>query len=102
MASVANPRQTLRALEKAPPGERFQRLYKKRRQAAHGALANAALLTAGVLLVAAGVVTYPVPIVPSDIIILLGIAVFAQGSLRGARALDWIERRFRRRFPGVI
>ena len=29
-------------------------------------------------------------------------ALFAQGSKAGARALDWLELRFRRRFPGAI
>ena len=102
MTSVTNPRQTLRALEKAPPGERFQRLYRKRQQSAHRGLMNWAVLIIGLLVVAAGIVTYPVPLIPSDIIILVGIAIFAQGSARGARAFDWLERRFRRRFPGVI
>ncbi len=102
MTSVTSPRQALRALEQAPPGERFQRLYRKRQQSTHGGVMNWVLLVIGLLVVAAGVVTYPIPVIPSDIIILVGIAIFAQGSARGARAFDWAEMRFRRRFPGVI
>lgn len=95
-------KRAIKQLEEGPAGERFERLYKKRRQSRHGAAKNWCFVLLGVVIMAIGVVTYPVPLVPSDIVILLGMAVFAQGSRRGARALDWLERKFRRRFGPVL
>lgn len=99
MTANAKP---LHELKKGEPGERFQRLYKKRQDSPHGGAKNAAFIATGALTVALGVLTYPIPVIPSDVVILLGVALFAQGSKAGARALDWLEVRFRRRFPGTI
>ena len=92
----------LNELKKGEPGERFQRLYKQRQDSPHGGAKNAAFIAIGVLTIALGVLTYPIPVIPSDIVILLGFALLAQGSKAGARALDWLEVRFRRSFPGAI
>ena len=49
----------------------------------------------GLLTVAAGVASFPVPFVPSELVIVIGLAIFAQGSMRAARLLDWVELRLR-------
>jgi uncharacterized membrane protein YbaN (DUF454 family) len=96
------PEKTLRDLKKSPPGKRFQTLYRKRQQSRRGGLKNAAFIIAGIMVIAAGVLTYPIPVTPSELMILMGIALIAQGSRHGAIVLDWIERRLRRRFSGVL
>src|SRR4029453_14235475 len=96
------PEKTLRDLKKSSPGKRFQTLYRKRQQSRGGGLKNAGFIIAGLIVTAAGVLTYPIPVTPSELMILLGIALIAQGSWHGAIALDWIEQRLRRRFSGVL
>ena len=44
----------------------------------------------------------PIPVIPSDIVILLGIALFAQGSRRSAIILDAIERWLREHVPAAF
>jgi uncharacterized membrane protein YbaN (DUF454 family) len=99
MATTAT---ALDELKKGVPGRRFQRLYKRRHGSRHGSAKNAAFIALGTLTMTLGVLTYPIPVIPSDVIILLGIALFAQGSKTGATFLDWLEVRFHRRFPGAI
>jgi uncharacterized membrane protein YbaN (DUF454 family) len=99
---VGTPKQTLRQLSKASPGSRFRNLYRTRQQSRRGGLKNALFIGAGLLTIAAGVVTYPVPVIPSELVILIGLALLAQGSMRGARILDWIELRLRRRFAWAL
>jgi uncharacterized membrane protein YbaN (DUF454 family) len=99
MTADAKP---LNELKKGKPGEQFQRLHEQRQDSPHGGAKNAAFIAIGVLIVALGMLTYPIPVIPSDVIVLLGVALFAQGSMAGARTLDWLEVQFRRRFPGVI
>lgn len=99
---METPKQTLRELEKAPPGKRFQRLYRKRQESPHGGLKKWLFIGAGVLVVAGGVVSYPIPVIPSEIVILVGVALVAQGSKHGAIALDHIETWIRRRFAWAL
>ena len=96
------PKAALKELEKAPPGERFQRLYRRRQASAHGGLKNGAFIVAGLLTIAAGVATYPIPVIPSEIVIVVGIALLAQGSRHGAVFMDGAEVRFRRWFAPAI
>lgn len=56
---------------------------------------RALFIGGGLLTVAAGVASFPVPGVPSELIILTGLAIFAQGSMRAAKILDWAELRLR-------
>ena len=99
---METPKHTLKRLERAPVGKRFQTLYRKRQESRHGGLKNVLFIVGGVLTVAAGVVTYPIPVIPSDVLILLGIALFAQGSRRGAIILDAIERWLREHVPAAF
>ena len=95
---METPKKTLRELEKAPPGKRFQRLYRKRQESPHGGLKRWLFIGIGLLVVAGGVVTYPIPVIPSELLILIGIALLAQGSKHGAIVLDHIEVWLRRHF----
>jgi uncharacterized membrane protein YbaN (DUF454 family) len=99
---VKTPKQALREIEKAPAGQRFQRLYRKRQQGRHGTSTNVAFNVGGLLAIGVGIATYPIPVIPSEIVILIGLALVSQGSLRGATILDGAEVRLRRWFAPVI
>ena len=99
---MADPQETLHELEKAEPGTRFQRVYNQRQRSPHGGLKNWGFIIGGVLTIAAGVATYPVPVIPSEIVILIGLALLSQGSRRGAVLLDGAEVRLRRWLAPVL
>ena len=99
---MADAKETLRELEHAAPGTRFERLYRKRQQSPHGGWKNAGFVVGGLLTIAVGIATYPVPVIPSEIVILIGIALLSQGSRRGAVILDGAELRLRRWFAPAI
>ena len=99
---TSTPEKTLKEIEKARPGERFQRLYRKRQGSRHAQGMNVAFNVGGLAVVALGVATYPVPVIPSEIVILIGLALVSQGSLRGARFLDGAEVRLRRWFAPAL
>jgi len=99
---METPGELLQEIEEGAPGKRFQRLYRKRQQSAHGGLKNGAFVIGGLVVIAIGVVTYPIPVIPSEIVILAGIALLAQGWSVGARALDAAELWVRRRFGWLI
>jgi len=99
---MTDPKQALEELEKAEPGTRFQRLYSERQQSPHGGLKNWGFAIGGLLVIGAGVATYPVPVIPSEIVILIGLALVSQGSMRGARILDGAEVRLRRWFAPAL
>jgi uncharacterized membrane protein YbaN (DUF454 family) len=88
-------KQAWRELKRSSPGCRFQELYRRQQEARHGGLNKAIFLGGGLFTIAMGVLSYPVPVIPSEPVILLGLVLFAQGSMRGARILDWIELRLR-------
>ena len=97
-----NPKKVVEEIEKAAPGTRFQRLYRKRQQSRHGAAKNGIFIVGGLLLIGAGIASYAFPVVPSDLVILLGVAVLAQGFHWAARALDRAELAFRHHFGWLI
>jgi len=99
---TTTPKQALREIEKAPPGDRFRRLYRKRQQARHAKWMNAAFNVGGLLVIGAGIATYPIPVIPSEIVILVGLALISQGSMRGAAILDGAEMRLRRWFAPAL
>ncbi len=99
---MSGPKETLRELEKARAGERFQRLYRKRQQKRHARWLNVAFNVGGIGVIAAGILTYPIPVIPSELVILLGIALLAQGSMRGAKIMDGAEVRLRRWFAPAL
>jgi len=97
-----SPKKVIDEIEKAAPGTRFQRLYRKRQQSRHGGAKNGIFIVGGLLLIGAGIATYAIPVIPSDLVILLGVAVLAQGFHWAARALDRAELAFRRHFGWLI
>ena len=99
---TASPKKTLQRIEKAPAGERFQRLYRQRQKSRHAKGMNVAFNVGGLVVVAVGIATYPIPVIPSEIVILVGLALISQGSLRGAKILDGAEVRLRRWFAPAI
>ena len=98
----STPKETLHEIEAAPPGERFQRLYRKRQKSRHAKGMNVAFNVGGVIVIGVGIVTYPIPVIPSEIVILAGLVLISQGSLRGAKILDGAEVRLRRWFAPAI
>ena len=88
-------KQAWRDLKRSSPGCRFQELYQRRQQSRRAGAKKAFFLAGGLLTIAAGIFSFPVPVVPSELIIVMGLAIFAQGSMRAARLLDWIELRLR-------
>ena len=88
-------KQAWREFTSSPPGRRFQELYERRRQSRRGLAKRVLFIADRLFAVAAGIATFPVPGVPSELIIVTGLAIFAQGSKRAARILDWIELRLR-------
>ncbi|HEX8846975.1 MAG TPA: PGPGW domain-containing protein [Pyrinomonadaceae bacterium] len=80
-----------RGFKRLPPGHRFQETYKRRQRSRRGGAKRVLFIGGGLLTIVAGIVSFPVPGVPSELIIVAGLAIFAQGSMRAARILDWIE-----------
>ena len=99
---TSTPKQTLHELEKASPGKRFQHLYRKRQKSRHARGMNVAFNLGGLVVVAVGIATYPIPVIPSEIVILIGLALVSQGSMRGAKLLDGAEVRLRRWFAPAL
>ena len=93
-------------LKQASPGERFQRVYRHRRNSGHGITRKTLSLVLGVVLILAGVVLLFIP-GPGLLIMAIGGVLIARRSLAAARILDrtelqlrkilfWAERRWRR------
>jgi len=82
-------------LKADPPGERFQRQFKRRREAGRTPLQKTLYIGGGILLIAVGVLFFffPGPGLP---IVLLGAVLIAQQSLTAARILDRTEVRLRK------
>lgn len=88
-------KQTWRELKRSRPGYRFQELYQRRQRSRRAGAKRVFFIGGGLLVIAAGVASFPVPGVPSELVIVMGLAIFAQGSMLAARVLDWIELRLR-------
>ena len=88
-------KQNWREFKRSSPGCRFQELYQRRQRSRRGGAKRAFFIGGGLLAIAAGVFSFPVPFIPSELIIVAGLAIFAQGSKHAARLLDWIELRLR-------
>lgn len=78
-----------REFERAPAGERFERMYRRRKSSGSPA-ARVGMIAAGVLLIAGGIVFLAIP-GPGLPILALGAALIAQQFLFVARALDEVE-----------
>lgn len=88
-------KQAWREFKRSSPGSRFQELYQKRQKSRRAGAKRALFIVGGLLTVAGGIASFPVPGIPSELIIVTGLGIFAQGSMRAARILDWIELRLR-------
>ena len=88
-------KQQWRLFQQSRPGHRFRELYERRERAPHKRLKKTLFFVGGLLAIAAGIATYPVPFIPSEPFILFGIAAIAQANWYGARALDWLELKLR-------
>jgi len=88
-------REQWREFKKGPPGERFKKLYERRERAPHAALKKLLYLAFGLVAIGVAIVSYPIPLIPSEPFILVGIAAIAQASWAGALALDWLESKLR-------
>jgi uncharacterized membrane protein YbaN (DUF454 family) len=88
-------KQQWRAFRASRPGHRFRELYERRERTPHARLKKTLFFVGGLAAIAAGIATYPVPLIPSEPFMLFGIAAIAQASWYGARALDWLELKLR-------
>ena len=77
------------------PGRRFQEQYRRREESGGGRWKRFLYVGGGVARCAAGLFFLPAP-GPGTVILFIGAALIAQGSLRAARVLDWLELRGRR------
>ena len=79
-------------LRRAPRGDRFQELNRRRsEEGRNGGARRTFAITVGALLVILGLLTYPIPGPPSNLMILVGLALIAQELIWVARALDGLE-----------
>ncbi len=83
---------TWKEFEKAPAGERFEQMYRRRKG---GPAARVGLIALGILLIAGGAVLLVIP-GPGLPLIAVGAAFIAQQFLVVARALDRLELFLRR------
>ena len=88
-------RRSWEALRRDPPGERFQRHYRRRHEQERGRLIRLRVVGLASVLIGVGVVLLFVP-GPGTVLIGLGAALVAEESLAVARALDWTELKLRR------
>jgi hypothetical protein len=82
-------KKTWQEFERAPAGERFERMYRRRKSSGSPA-ARIGMIAAGVLLIAGGIVFLAIP-GPGLPILAFGAALIAQQFLFVARALDDVE-----------
>jgi uncharacterized protein (TIGR02611 family) len=84
-------KQHFQALLGDAPGKRFQRQFWRQKQDRnHPFLKKVLFIGGGVLVIAAGIVALPLP-GPGTVIIIIGLGLLAQESLRLSKFLDWLE-----------
>jgi uncharacterized protein (TIGR02611 family) len=77
------------------PGERFQRQYRRRQQSSENSLLKKILfIGGGVIVIAAGIVDLPF-VGPGTVLIIIGLGLIAQESLRLSKFLDRLEVKLR-------
>lgn len=82
-------KESWKEFERSPPGERFERMYRRRRMTGSAAV-RVGLIAAGVLLIVGGIVLLAIP-GPGLLVIAFGGALIAQQFLFVARAFDQLE-----------
>ena len=88
-------KQSWQRFQKGFPGRRFQQQFSQRQRSSRSPVQKALFISAGILLIAAGVFFLFVP-GPGLLLVLLGAVLIAQRSLPAARTLDWTESHVRR------
>ncbi len=86
--------------EKAPPGERFERMYRARKASGSPAV-RVGVIVAGILLIVGGVALLAIP-GPGLLVIAFGGALIAQQFLFVARAFDRLELLLRKLQQGAL
>lgn len=92
---LSHLKQSWQRFQSGLPGRRFQQQFRLRQRFRSGAARKALFVSAGILLVAAGVFLLFVP-GPGIITLLIGAVLIAQQSSLAARAFDRIEIRLRK------
>jgi hypothetical protein len=92
---LARVKRAWRHLKELPPGRRFQTLHRRHQGGHRSPLTRIWVITAGVVIIAVGVIALPAP-GPGFLVIGLGGALLARESLAVARVMDWLEVRARR------
>jgi uncharacterized protein (TIGR02611 family) len=88
-------------LAKAPPGERFERLHRRRRSAHTSLAKRTSYLIAGFAVMVLGLIMMPAP-GPGTLVFLAGGAMVAHESLWAAQAMDALEVRARRLLAAAL
>jgi uncharacterized protein (TIGR02611 family) len=84
-------KQHFQPLLEGEPGERFQQQFHQRREDRKNPIIKKFLFIGGGLIVtAAGIIELPLP-GPGTVIIIIGLGLLAQESLRLSKFLDWLE-----------
>jgi uncharacterized protein (TIGR02611 family) len=84
-------KQHFQALLGDAPGKRFQQQFWRNRQnRSHPFLKKVLFIGGGVIVIAAGILALPLP-GPGTVIIIVGLGLLAQESLRLSKFLDWLE-----------
>lgn len=94
----------IRRLREGAPGSRFRDYHRSHAPPSRRSV-RLGVCAAGAVLALAGLATYPIPGPPSTLMVVLGAALLARGSERGAAAMDRLEIRLRRalrRGPGTL
>ena len=87
-------------LESAPPGERFERMY-RRRKSSGSAAGRIAMIAVGIVLIAGGVILLAIP-GPGLLVIAFGGALIAQQFQAVARAFDALELLLRKLYRRAV
>ena len=88
-------KQQWQQLRKAPPGERFQKRYRRSHARVGKPLWRITQIVIGVILVIGGIIFCFIP-GPGLPLIFIGAGLLANHSLAIARAMDWLELRIRK------
>lgn len=78
--------------KKYPPGERFERYYRARHETQQGIIKKTLLISAGIVIMAAGVIFLAIP-GPGLLVLLIGAGLIARESLFISRLFDRLEPR---------
>jgi putative transmembrane protein PGPGW len=87
-------KQSWQRFKRSKPGHRFKQRYYEKQRSGRSTVRKILVITAGLLIFAAGIFFLPAP-GPGTIILLIGASLIAEESIIAARGLDWAEVRLR-------